>query len=164
MFLTEVEDIDRAGSNGPQIAIRGLWVSSDYADAEEIRAKAPELSRQFAAELRTGKIVVVDDLTLDSPNERASEIAGQIGVRALAMVPFLRAGRWVAGITLHLLMPRKWTELEISIVEAAVKRTWPLVERSRAVEALAESEESAATCLRGCELIHLRFQSSHRRR
>ncbi|MBX3069511.1 MAG: PAS domain-containing protein [Thermomicrobiales bacterium] len=143
-FLTEVVDIDHAPggivAGGPDIVVRALWVADDATDVAAIREEAPRLSSQFAEELRSGRIVVVEDLETGAPTERAREAAAILGVRSIVIVPYLRAGRWVAGITVHSSVPRVWTEPELSIIEAAVKRTWPLVERSRAVEALAESE------------------------
>ncbi|MGD9711480.1 MAG: PAS domain-containing protein, partial [Thermomicrobiales bacterium] len=143
-FLTEVDDVEQAAGTGhdglPAIAVRALWVADESAEIDRVRQLAPRLSRQFAADLRPGLVIAVNDLQVEAPNEEARSIAAELGVRSIVIVPYVRAGHWVAGITVHSLTPRRWTPAELAIVESAMKRTWPLVERSRAVEALAESE------------------------
>ncbi len=143
-FLTEVLDVDQPNAHdvalAPAIAVRALWVAGDSDNIDSVRELAPILSRQFASDLRPGLVIAVNDLQNEAPTDEAKAIAAQLGVRAIIIVPYLRAGRWVAGITVHSMTPRKWTSAELAIVESAVKRTWPLVERSRAVEALSESE------------------------
>lgn len=142
-FLTEVVDIDADSHSRlepPHIAVRALWIAGNPFEADAVSQHAPILSQHFAADLRLGRIVALEDLRRLEPASVAMESATLLNVRSIVIVPYLRSGRWVAGMTVHCSQPRRWSDRELSIIEAAVKRTWPLVERSRAVEALAESE------------------------
>ncbi|MFD1871101.1 PAS domain-containing protein [Hymenobacter bucti] len=73
------------------------------------------------------------------PDYRANDI------RAAVVVPLLRQGRLVATLVANQSAPRAWTPQQVALVEETAHRTWAAVERARAEEALARSEEKYRT-------------------
>jgi PAS domain S-box-containing protein len=63
-----------------------------------------------------------------------------VGIRAYALAPFLRNGRWVASIGISSATPRSWTSDELALLENVVARVWPLIDRARAEAARRESD------------------------
>ena len=86
--------------------------------------------------------VSVDDirthpLTKDFlPNYESLQIA------AYSLSPFVHEGRWKACITVTSDTPRIWTAEERSLLENAVARVWPLLEKAQIEESLRKSEEA----------------------
>ena len=63
-----------------------------------------------------------------------------VQVRAYIGVPLVKAGVFVAGLSVNQAGPRNWTRAEIALVEATAERTWAAVERARANRQLHASE------------------------
>jgi PAS domain S-box-containing protein len=64
-----------------------------------------------------------------------------LGLIAYALAPFYHEGSWVACLGVSSDTPRRWTEDEKALLENAVARVWPLIERARIEGALRESEQ-----------------------
>lgn len=62
------------------------------------------------------------------------------GVRAWAVAPFHRENRWVASLAVATAQPRRWTASDLGLLENVIARVWPLVERARSEQAVAEAE------------------------
>ncbi|MCE6992967.1 PAS domain S-box protein [Dyadobacter sp. CY323] len=91
---------------------------------------------------KAGHTMVVSNVMEDarlSSSERDAFLG--IGVRAFIITPLNKEGKWVAAVKIHQAQPRKWTSLEISLVEEVAEYTWAAVERARAEEALSDSEK-----------------------
>ena len=91
--------------------------------------------------LRAGRNICVADVTNDpsfSEHEKVRYRAVQ--VVSNLNVPLLKNGRLVALLAVHQIVPRQWTDEEVSLVEETAERTWATVERARAEQALRESE------------------------
>lgn len=106
-------------------------------------------SREFAAVLRAGDAVVVEDFDTDPRTAGRSSAAAHIALRVHAQlaVPLVKAGRLIAVLFVHAAEPRHWTEAEIALVREIAERTWAAVERARAEEALRLSEARFRTAL-----------------
>ncbi|RFM31431.1 ATP-binding protein [Chitinophaga silvisoli] len=63
-----------------------------------------------------------------------------MGIAAVAYMGLIKDGRWVALFGMNHSSPRKWSQLEISLMEETAERTWAAVERARAQEDLRKSE------------------------
>jgi signal transduction histidine kinase/ActR/RegA family two-component response regulator len=119
------------------------WVSG----ARSIAGRLPV--RTFGAvalaALRRGERVVVEDVREDprltGPERRAHLAAG---IRAAVGYGVLREGRWVGALSVHAAAPRRWTAVELGLVQETAERTWAAVERARADQALRESERRLA--------------------
>jgi PAS domain S-box-containing protein len=102
--------------------------------------------QDFATAMREaflrGNTFVMHDATSDSrltPQERAACHAAGLG--AWIGVPLLKAGVVVAILSIEQQQPRRWSSDDIALVEEVAERTWAAVDRSRAEEALRQSEE-----------------------
>lgn len=96
---------------------------------------------QIIAELKQGKTIVVDDVDTDPRTKGAGAAAFKtIETKSLLCVPLVKQGRFVALFVLHHISPRNWRDEEVGLMEQIAEQTWLAVERSRAEEALRESE------------------------
>jgi PAS domain S-box-containing protein len=68
--------------------------------------------------------------------------AMQIG--ALVLVPFIHEGRWVACLCVGSEKPRVWVASELTLLENALARVWPLIERANAERSLREANSLLA--------------------
>jgi PAS domain S-box-containing protein len=73
-----------------------------------------------------------------SDEEKAAFAAAKI--RSQLSVALNKMGKRVASLAVDQRSPRKWTRLEISILEETAERTWTAVKKAKAEEALRESE------------------------
>ena len=91
--------------------------------------------------LREGRTVVVDDVGRAgdlTAEERAAYQA--VGIAAHVSVPLVKVGQLGAFLAVHQAVPRAWTPDEVELTEETAERTWAVVERARAEQALRESE------------------------
>ncbi|MEP9358707.1 PAS domain-containing protein [Sphingomonas sp. KR3-1] len=86
-----------------------------------------------ARNYRIGRTVILSDMATDAPG--LAHLAG-----AGVGVPLLRAGQWVAVLSISTAGPRAWSAEEVAFIEAVAETTWDAVERIEAVAALRESE------------------------
>jgi signal transduction histidine kinase/ActR/RegA family two-component response regulator len=94
-----------------------------------------------AGALRAGRTLVVPDTSRVEgvgPEELAAFRA--VGVAAFVAVPLVKAGRLVVVLAVHQAVPRKWAPAEVGLIEETAERTWAVVERAHAEQALRESE------------------------
>ncbi len=86
------------------------------------------------------RVVHVDDVGTRPLNDDA-EVEPPTGmVRSWAIAPFSRDGRWIASLRLVSAQPRAWHATELSLIETVLARVWPLVERVRSEQAVADAE------------------------
>ncbi|WP_073137720.1 PAS domain S-box protein [Muricoccus roseus] len=99
------------------------------------------------AELRAGRVLVVEDCRTDPRAEGEQQAAtwASIGTRALIVAPLVKAGRLTAILYVHEPAPRRWSSAEATLLREAAERTWDAVGRARAEAALRESEERHRT-------------------
>ncbi|MBD2364100.1 PAS domain S-box protein [Anabaena minutissima FACHB-250] len=105
--------------------------------------------QEIIAELKQGKTIVVDDVDSD-PRTRGAGAAAfdAIETKSLLCVPLVKQGKFVALFVLHHIAPRHWTEEEVALMEQIAEQTWLAAERSRAEEALRESEAQLQLALK----------------
>lgn len=93
------------------------------------------------AGLAEGQIVKVADverLVGLTSEQRSNYEAAKL--RAFLVVPIMKEGRFVAGVSAQSATPRDWTRSETAIVQEVAERTWAAAERATAERALAASE------------------------
>jgi PAS domain S-box-containing protein len=120
-------------------------VERGYADGVEplagrypIASFGPALLTSFLA----GRTVVEADATIEPGREPAERAAFEaIEVQGHVDVPLVKAGGFVAAMTVHSRTPRAWSADEVTLIEQTAERTWAAVERARAERALRASEE-----------------------
>ena len=76
----------------------------------------------------------------------------QLDTRALVTIPFVKNGQWLFLMSISNSKPRDWREDEIELMHEIMTRIWTRVERTRADEALRESEERLRIALEAAEL------------
>ena len=96
--------------------------------------------------LRRGECHVVSDTRtspLVPPADRPASAA--LGIVATMGAPLMKAGRLVGALCVTDLRTREWSEGEVDILREVGERIWSAVERARAEETLAKSEEKYRT-------------------
>lgn len=132
-FYAEVESqgeaflaFDYCGEGVPKLA--GRYPLDDFGTAA-------------ADALRAGHIVAVPDIEKwDALTDAEKQRCRQLRIRALLEVPLVKDGRLTAFLALHQSGPRHWTADEEALATDVAERTWAIVERAKAEEALRESE------------------------
>ncbi|MGO9388789.1 PAS domain S-box protein [Rhodoblastus sp.] len=116
-----------------------------------------EFGAQFIDGLRAEKTVFIDDVRADprtcSPEAQATFRASNIA--AFISVPLVKNGRLISVLSVHSHSVRRWSALDVSLVEEVGDRTWAAVERARAEQALRTSDgysrslfESSPDCVK----------------
>jgi PAS domain S-box-containing protein len=127
--VAEDEDtVDRVGAYtlaGPDIALHARI--ADY--GEELRWL-----------LRAGRSVVVRDVETHEPPLGTLAAYRNARVRAMIVVPLLKAGRLVGTMGVQQRTPRTWTPDEVELVRQVASRCWESIERARVERTLRESE------------------------
>jgi PAS domain S-box-containing protein len=92
--------------------------------------------------IRDDKPYVVDDIESCAPqvNGSAYKIAG---IQAVICVPLHKQGRLVAAMAVHMMTPRRWTQLEVDLVLSVAARCWESIERVRIEQNLRIEKEKA---------------------
>ncbi|MDU0369115.1 PAS domain-containing protein [Hymenobacter endophyticus] len=91
---------------------------------------------------QAGQMSSVADSETDpsfSAADRATYAA--FGLRAAIGVPLVKGGRFTALLCINQATPRRWTAAELALTSEAAERIWVALERARAEEALAASEQ-----------------------
>ena len=120
-------------------------VEHDYADGvQSLAGRYPVASFGVALleSFLAGRTVVESDATT-LPTRGADERAAfaAIRVRGHVDVPLVKAGAFVAGMTVHFSTPHEWAPEEVALIEQTAERTWAAVERARAEEVAREQDE-----------------------
>lgn len=79
--------------------------------------------------LVAGNSISVSDIAAE-PELLAQERAAYagLGIAALAGVPLVKTGRFVAILNVHHATPHAWTPAELSLIKETAERTWAAVE------------------------------------
>ena len=117
------------------------------------RADAPSLvgtyrisdiaNESFLRDARAGRVIVVRNAATD-PRSNPETLAA-LGIGAYIDVPFLRDGEWRFQFAVYDSAARDWRDDEVALMQELTTRIWTRLERSRAEEALRESEERYRT-------------------
>ncbi|WP_175414790.1 PAS domain S-box protein [Nibricoccus aquaticus] len=83
----------------------------------------------------------VNDVRTDPLVSAQAGMHERIGSRAFATAAFHREGRWVACLGVNSSEARHWRQDELSLLENAIARVWPLVEKVRADRRLLDQAE-----------------------
>lgn len=76
------------------------------------------------------------------PDGASAEAYAAMGLRGLCAAPLHRGGRLVAGIGVHSLTPRDWTDEEVGIIRDVTERCWESIERARTELQLRRSHDT----------------------
>ena len=101
-----------------------------------------DFGKQLMDGHRAGRLQVCSN-TMSDPlfGEQERKALAAVNVGAYIAVPLVKAGAWVAALSVLNIQPRDWTPMEVQAVQEVAERTWAAVERARSEEALRRSEE-----------------------
>jgi PAS domain S-box-containing protein len=148
---------DRVGYAETDMAADSLSVDVDWTNGrlESIVGSysLTSFGRHNVAALARGETVRIDD-SVTSPllDDDSRPAFAAMGIRSAVTVPLVRQERLVALLSVHHAAPREWTDAELQLVEEVAERTWAILERARAEEALRKSEERLRIAIEGAEL------------
>ncbi len=114
------------------------------------RHRIDDFGPAFAAELRAGRTVVIEDVGRDARTSSAEARAAflRVSVAAFMNLPLVKDGRLEAVVAVHSRVPRAWSDEEVGLAHEVTQRTWATVVRARAEKRLRESEARQALLLR----------------
>lgn len=99
------------------------------------------LSEAYVADLRAGRLVVVDDVRTDPRTAATAATFLAHGVAADIESPFLSDGRWRFHLSIVHSEPHAWQADEVDLVRDLTVRVWLRLERARAESQLRASEQ-----------------------
>ena len=91
-------------------------------------------------ELRSGRVLVVDDTLAETYGDPADAAYAPLGARAFVAVPTRRDAAWVGALLVAVRHGRVWQAREVRLVEIVAERVWIAAERLRGEAAQRESE------------------------
>jgi PAS domain S-box-containing protein len=100
------------------------------------------ITNELYTTLAVGEPALIADLELVLGRERQSIDEGQSLLRCYLLAPYLLEGRWQALLAVAGDEPRAWRSEEVAVVDAVLRRVWPLVERARVQAELRRNEEN----------------------
>jgi PAS domain-containing protein len=134
--LSYLADIDEKQN---EIHIRYLWKKGDVPEIPESFPFSSLITDHFKEEFHPNEVVVINDTETD-PRLKAKAYRA-MGIRAIISVPFCRDGQWKYALVIADPRARQWYPDEIELFRELAIRIFPYIERTRAEEALRESEE-----------------------
>lgn len=135
-------------ANGGDVLVADSYVRGDF---PKIRGRFKPADIGPTREvLGTGKTYVNHDPQSDGSFPEAARLAADIA--SVVVVPLIKEGTWVCSLMVQQGTPRKWSALEIALVEETAERTWAAVERARIEEVLRESEERLRLTIEASDL------------
>ena len=142
----------------PDASTATLEFSSNYSGlSEESTYRLDDYcTAEGLSDLAAGRSVVVHDVTTDPRTAFARARYAALGVPALIIVPLFSNRALTAALNVNARHALTWRPDEVQLVESVAARLWPVVERTRAEEALRLSDEDHGFLLRLSDaLLHL---------
>lgn len=133
-----------------------FWIRNDYR-APGIASSAGTYSLDLfgpraAVDMRSGKTLIVRDVTAELEPGEGREMFHAIGVDAIICCPLIKDEKLAAMMAVHHDQARDWTASEIALVREVVERCWAHVERVGAEARLRESEERLRLAVENAEI------------
>lgn len=96
---------------------------------------------------RRGEVWIHESLDEAKLDDLGRETCQQLGIHSAITVPVTKAGKLRSLISVQQNSPRRWSDADVALMKELADRTWALLERVRAEEARAESEQLLATIM-----------------
>ena len=132
-FYAEIDD--EAGT----FAIPPQWINSVDVPDLPARGMVADFGPGLLHALSAGQAVVVADLSCDPRFAGSADRYAGLGIRAMVVVPLVRAGRLRASFNVAHSGARRWSAQDVSLLADVAERTWEALERARAEQALLAS-------------------------
>ncbi len=105
------------------------------------RYRMDDFGPEIIAELRSGRMMWVEDVNADPRVGPSAPAFAAIQTRSVLAVPLFKGTRFVAMLYLHHPEPHHWDASEMALCQEVVERTWQAVERARAEQSLRQLNE-----------------------
>ena len=123
--------------------IRRNWTVEGTASLAGQIHTLEDFGPDIAAQLRSAQTIVNDDVARDAGTAPHLASYDGIGVRAMLLVPMIKADKLRVILTIHSARPRRWQELEVRLAHEVAERTWSALDSAQALAALrAERDQS----------------------
>jgi PAS domain S-box-containing protein len=116
--------------------VRRDWTADSVASLAGSTQLLGDYGPAITAGLRTGTMVVNNDVTRDHRTDRHQAPYEKTGVRAAMLLPFVKAGQLKVVLMIQSAAPRVWQLNELALVQEMAERTWSAVEAAQAQDAL----------------------------
>jgi PAS domain S-box-containing protein len=141
------------------IVVRNDWFADGLASRAgtyDLATFGPEAWRERA---REGSIAV-DDVELDPDAQPFLPAFRAIGIRSYASARFRRGRTTTACLTVTAERPHRWTAEEMSLLDNALARTWPLIERARAEREMQDTVRRLTLAMKAARLGDWRWEAA----
>jgi PAS domain S-box-containing protein len=128
----------KTDASGEHTRIAHVWNDGLLPDSFPIE-RLDDCDPAFLRALEEGQTVVTEDVRSDSRWSKPETHA--LLNRASVVVPFVKDRKIAGFLAVHKRDPYPWKQDEVALAQDVAQRTWDLVERALASQALRESEE-----------------------
>jgi PAS domain S-box-containing protein len=145
--------VDRCNYGTVDVDADSLRIFRSYLAGVESHAgeyRLSSFSKEYIDRYRTGKTCAVRD-TLTDPltKDEFETIYRPMNIRALIVVPLIKAGKLVSYFSVNQVAPREWTLEEVALLQEVADRTWSAIERINVQRQLEASEAKYRTLVEG---------------
>jgi PAS domain S-box-containing protein len=128
--------------SGERASIVHVWNDGLGPDTFTV-GRLDEFDPAFLENLENGRTVAVDDIDADANWTKPETLAflKRSAIAAYIAVPFAKDRRIAGFLAVHKRDPHPWRKEEVALAEDVARRTWDMVARALALQALRESEE-----------------------
>ena len=123
--------------------IRSEWARDGFFSVAGKSNRLDDFGPENIAALRAGKVVVHNDIAIDTRSTAHRQAYEGFGIRANLAIPVLKSGALRVVLGLHHVEPYEWSPADISVATDVAERTWAAVESARVhAELRAERDQS----------------------
>ncbi|WP_189338357.1 PAS domain S-box protein [Sphingobium sp. SCG-1] len=150
-------------ADGETVSIEREWNSGAMA-SNAGRHRLVDFGPAFAADLMRGERVAIADVRQDprTSSPEALSAFAKLSIASFLNIPLVKAGRLVAVLAIHNLIPRTWSADEIGLVEEFAERIRAAVEQARAEAHLQETSRRLSALLDNASVSIFLMDSDHR--
>jgi GAF domain-containing protein len=121
------------------------WRREDVPDVAGIYALEEYFTPKQLSCFAAGQTLIVCDVTTHPDTAPYAQNYLPLGAGAFVSIPCIQSGCWVAVLAVNAKTVRNWRSDEVALLQTTVARLWSLIEQTRAVQALRESEDRYRT-------------------
>ena len=147
-------DIDDAGGTaggtaGSTFIIQRDWTANGMPSIAGLRCQLADFAPEIINSLRSGTMVLVENVSIDGRTAGHAQSYADINVRAHASFPLIKADNLVAFLSLCSATPLHWTDEHITLAQDTLERTWAAIESVQAQNALHVERDRSRSVLLG---------------
>ena len=117
-------------ADGGTFHISHEWKLEHLSSLAGVKGELAGFGPEIVATLRAGDIFAVGDIAHDPRTAPYRQAYAGLGADAILVVPVIKAGQWLAALTLYLTRPYAWPPGQVALVEGVAERLWNAVERA----------------------------------